>query len=626
MLEIASIVILGIVSQWVAWKTRVPAILPLIIIGLLVGPISSMWLEGGLKWIEPIHDPDVIKHGHDSHGHETTTRGHGLFPGSSLFYFVSLAIGIILFEGGLTLKAKEIKDGIAPTIGKLISIGSLVSFIGGGLAAYYILQPNLSWSLAFLFGGLIIVTGPTVIAPILRNVPLSKNVANILKWEGILIDPIGALVAVLVYNFISAGESGEEFTFTALRTFGQVLAVGFSVGMGAAFGFGQLIKHHLIPHYLLNVFTLALVMAAFVFSDLLAHESGLLTVVVMGMMLGNMDVKNLKGLLDFKESLTVLLISILFILLSANMDVEQLKFLLDPRALLVFAVVVFVLRPLGVFLSTMGSNLTFREKLFVSWIGPRGIVAAGIASVFGIRLMENDVAGAEYITPLVFLIVLGTVLLNATTARFVARILGVTLDDPNGIMIVGAGKGSRLIAKYLQDAGRRVVIVDNNAREISKAIDMGLEGMVENVFSDDLENRYELLDMAYLIALTSSNEVNSVACQKYEENFGKKGAYRFVTNLEMKENEIGIPQNALFDKNCDFIKFNRIVVDSNTIKEHFIEDENTNAPALLKRFATDGIPLFIRSAKKGEIRIISAYHEGLEVEKGDIIAYLGKMI
>ncbi len=623
MLEIASIVVLGILAQWVAWKTRVPAILPLILIGLLVGPISSMWL--GYKWIEPIYDPNIVMHGHDSHGHATTTKGHGLFPGSSLFHFVSLAIGIILFEGGLTLKLKEIRGGIAPAIVKLISVGSLVSFIGGGLAAYYMLRPDLSLSLAFLFGGLIIVTGPTVIAPILRNVPLSKNVANVLKWEGILIDPIGALAAVLVYQFITAGESGAEFTLTAMRTFAIILAVGFSVGAGAAFGLAQLIKSHLIPHYLLNVFTLALVMAAFVVSDLIVHESGLLTVVVMGMVMGNMNIANLKEILDFKESLTVLLISILFILLSANIDMEQLRFLMDPRALIIFAIVVFVLRPLGVFLSTGGSNLSFREKLFVSWIGPRGIVAAGIASLFGIRLVEKGIAGAELITPLVFLIVLGTVLLNATTARLVARMLGVTLEDSNGIMIVGANKGSRLMAKYLQDKGKHVVVVDNNAREIKKATDMGLEGIVENIFSDELDDRFELLDMGYLIALTSSNEVNNVACEKYKDNFGEKGRYRFVTNLEMRNEEVDIPKNALFSENCDFIRFNKILGENPQIREYIIEDENVNVSAVLKRFV-NGIPLFIRSAKTGDIQVVTAHHEGLTAERGDAIAYMGEVV
>jgi len=181
MVEIGGIVILGILAQWVAWKLKVPAILPLIITGLLVGPLSTLWSEGGGKWINPIWDGE-----------------HGLFPGESLFHFVELSIGIILFEGGMTLKRNEIR-GVGDTIGKLISVGALVTFAASTLLAHYVME--LNWSISFLFAALIIVTGPTVIAPILRNVPLKKNVATVLKWEGILIDPIGALAAVLVYEF-----------------------------------------------------------------------------------------------------------------------------------------------------------------------------------------------------------------------------------------------------------------------------------------------------------------------------------------------------------------------------------------------------------------------------------------
>ena len=203
MLELAGIIILGILAQWVAWKFKIPAILPLILIGLLVGPIAAEFItDDGSKWIEPIWN-----------------EREGLFPGESLFYFVSLAISIILFEGGLTLKMAEIKN-VGPVITKLISIGSIVTFFGAGIAAHYIF--GLSWEISFLFSGLIIVTGPTVITPILRNIPLKKDVSAVLKWEGILIDPIGALVAVLVFEFISV-DAGGEFTKTALIEFGKIV-------------------------------------------------------------------------------------------------------------------------------------------------------------------------------------------------------------------------------------------------------------------------------------------------------------------------------------------------------------------------------------------------------------------
>lgn len=211
MLEIAAIIVLGIFAQWLAWRVKVPAILPLILIGLCVGPLSTLITGEESKWLEPIYNGTK-----------------GLFPGKTLFYFVSLSIGIILFEGGLTLKRSEIK-GVGPAIGKLISLGSAITFIGAGLAAKFIL--NVPWSIAFLFSALIIVTGPTVIAPILRNIPLKKNISTVLKWEGILIDPVGALVAVLVFEFIRTqfefSGGGESFTLHALSQFGMILLIGF---------------------------------------------------------------------------------------------------------------------------------------------------------------------------------------------------------------------------------------------------------------------------------------------------------------------------------------------------------------------------------------------------------------
>ena len=432
MLELAGIIILGILAQWFAWKFKIPAILPLILIGLLVGPVATFISEDGHPWIQPIWD-----------GHR------GLFPGENLFYFVSLAIGIILFEGGLTLKRGEVTK-VGPVIGKLISLGAAITFLGGGLAAHYIF--GLNWRISFLFSSLIIVTGPTVISPILRNIPLKKDVSAVLKWEGILIDPIGALVAVLVFEFISI-EGDAGYSKQALIEFGKIVLIGFAFGISGGYALYFAIKKRLIPHYLMNVVALSVVLMVFVISDYFAHESGLLSVVVMGMFLGNSDLPSLKELLYFKESLSVLLISILFILLAANIAVDDALLVYNWKAALLLAVVIFVLRPLSVFASTVNSSLKFNEKLFISWVGPRGIVAAGIASLFGTKLVQLGFDGAQYITPLVFAVVLVTVLLNATTARLFASVVGVFLKTSEGILIVGASKVSRLIASYLQKNG-----------------------------------------------------------------------------------------------------------------------------------------------------------------------------
>ncbi|MGB5169976.1 MAG: sodium:proton antiporter, partial [Eudoraea sp.] len=532
MLELAGIIILGIIAQWVAWRLKLPAILPLILIGLLVGPIATLYTEDGSKLIEPVWNGTK-----------------GLFPGDGLYYFLSLAISIILFEGGLTLKRSEIKN-VAPVITKLITVGTIVTFFLGGLAAHFIF--NLSWQISFLFAALIIVTGPTVITPILRNIPLKKEVSAVLKWEGILIDPIGALVAVLVFEFISVGE-GQEYTKTALIDFGKILLFGSTFGFAFAHALAFVIKKNYIPHYLMNVVSLSVVLLVFVESDILAHESGLLAVVVMGMVLGNMNLPNLKELLYFKESLSVLLISILFILLAANIDIADVELIYNWKTVALFLVIVFIIRPLGVFLSTRGSSLKFNEKLFIAWVGPRGIVAAGIASLFGTKLLQKGEPGAEYITPLVFMVVLGTVLLNATTARFFAKLVGVFLKHSEGILIIGASKVSRLIANYLKNNNRHVVLIDNNEANIKHAQKLGIEAMLANIYSDSLTNNIELNDMGYLLALTGSTDINKYVLQKHGNEFGENGAFRLVSAEEMNDPENN-PEDGLFSQTDDFIK------------------------------------------------------------------------
>lgn len=607
MVELAGIIILGILAQWLAWRIKVPAILPLILIGLIVGPLSAYLTADGTKLLEPVYQEQTES---------------GLFPGEYLFYFVSLSIGIILFEGGLTLKRKEIAD-VGPVILKLITFGSAITFLGAGLAAHFIM--GLSWAISFLFAALIIVTGPTVIAPILQNVPLNRNVATVLKWEGILIDPIGALAAVIVFEFIRSTEGSMAYTSHAFITFSQIIFIGLALGAVAAWSLYQLIKHDLIPHYLLNVFTLAFVLAVFVFSDMIAHESGLLSVVIMGMVLGNMDVPRLKDILDFKESLSVLLISILFILLAANIDRAELELVLtDWRSFALLGFVAFILRPLGVFFSTRRSDLNTKEKIFISWVGPRGIVAAGIASLFGITLTRENVEGAQYITPLVFLIVLGTVLLNAASARLVARLLKVIQDTSEGILIVGSSTASRVIGKYLQDNGRHVVLIDNNDYNVRKAVNMGLKAFNLNVYSDDLSEQFDLLDTGYLIAMTSSPDVNEYTARHYERLFGENGTYRLLSPDEMRQDPSEVPQQGIFSFTDDFINLSEVARDYPVIHETAVNniDEMT---ALLRRINAEkkSIPIFLKT-KDGQLEILTAKPEEMDVEEGCLLVYLGK--
>jgi NhaP-type Na+/H+ or K+/H+ antiporter len=604
MVELAGIVILGILAQWVAWKFKIPAILPLILIGLLVGPVASEFLsEDGTKWIEPIWN-----------GKE------GLFPGESLFYFVSLAISIILFEGGLTLRLGEIKN-VGPIITKLITLGSLVTFFGAAVSAHYIFY--LSWEISFLFSALIIVTGPTVITPILRNIPLKKDVSAVLKWEGILIDPIGALVAVLVFEFISV-EAGGEFTKTALIEFGKIVLFGSTFGFTFAHALNLSINKKLIPHYLLNVFALASVLGVFVLSDVFAHESGLLAVVVMGMVLGNSKSPYLKELLYFKESLSVLLISILFILLAANINMEDLLLIYNWNAVILFAIVVFLIRPLGVFISTYRSTLKFNEKLFISWVGPRGIVAAGIASLFGLTLAKKGIVDAQYITPLVFMIVLGTVLLNATTARPFAKLIGVFLKRSEGILIVGASQVSRLIGRYLEDNGRHVVLIDSNQTNIQLAMEEGLEAINTDIYSESLGDNIELNDVGFLMAMTGSADINEYAINKFSEQFGESGSFRLIDIGEI-QNPDNSPKEGLFSHTDDFLSLTEVARKYPKIHEVELKDRAHYEQLIeIANNDVDIIPLLVKD-KRGVLEIISSYNTAInKIEKGFKLVYLGK--
>lgn len=606
MLELAGIIILGILAQWFAWRFKIPAILPLILIGLLVGPIAAEFLsEDGSKWIEPIWNGKK-----------------GLFPGEGLYYFVSLAISIILFEGGLTLKRNEIKN-VGPVITKLITLGATITFIGAGIVAHYLF--GLSWELSFLFSGLIIVTGPTVITPILRNIPLKKDLSAVLKWEGILIDPIGALVAVLVFEFISVeGDSG--FTKTAFIEFGKIILFGTTFGFTFAHGLAFAVNKKLIPHYLLNVVSLSVVLLVFVESEIFAHESGLLAVVVMGMVLGNSKLENIKELLYFKESLSVLLISILFILLAANINFKDMMLLYDWKTAVLFLIVVLIIRPLSVFASTYGSTLKYNEKLFVSWVGPRGIVAAGIASLFGSKLIKQGVEGAEYITPLVFMIVLGTVLLNATTARFFAKIVGVFLKKSEGILIIGASDLSITIGKYLQNNDRNVVLIDSNQYNINKAKETGLEAINANIYSEQLTDNIELSDVGYLMALTPSKDINKYAINKFKNQFGENGAFRLINSEEMNDPNNN-PEEGLFSNSDDFYSLAEVLKTYPDIQEITINDE-AHYEELIGITEQDKsiIPIFLKDTG-GELHILSANGDDTsKYGKGYQLVYLGKPI
>lgn len=489
LLIIAGVFTAGFLCQWLAWRIKIPAIIPLLAVGLAAGPVL----------LDILHPRDAM--------------------GELFFPFVSLSVAIILFEGALTLNFGEVRK-VAAVVRNLLVVGALVTWLGSAVATHYIL--GLSWSLALLFGSLIVVTGPTVIAPLLRNVRPTENIASILKWEGILIDPLGALLAVLVFDYMIAESAAVEHTITG---FVRIVVIGIALGLAAGYITYQILHRYLVPDYLRDFAIIGAVTGTFAISNTLAEESGLMAVTVMGILLANTQLRQLREIWYFKEKISVLLISTLFILLAANFTRDALG-MLDWRAFVILGIVMFLLRPLGVFLSSIRSTLARNERLFLGWIAPRGIVAAAVSSLFTIELLKFGYEEAAILAPLVFLIIAGTVVVQGGTAKLVAQRLGVSEADPQGFLLMGGNEFSLGLGALLQEAGFTVQVVDTNHENVAEARLRGLSAYHGNILSDFTESDLDLSGIGHLLALTRNDEANALACKHLEDEFGSSGVYQ----------------------------------------------------------------------------------------------------
>ncbi len=491
---IGTIVVAGIGVQWLAWRFNLPSILLLLLAGFLVGPVTG-WLN-----------PDELL-------------------GDLLFPVVSMAVALILFEGGLSLKFREIRT-TGHVIRNLMTIGAAATWVISALAAYWALGFDLP--IALLLGAILVVTGPTVIIPLLRHVQAVGRISAISKWEGIVNDPIGAIMAVLVFEAIVASrEHGfEAATATVLVSILQTSVIGLILGGLSAMLLTLLLQRYWIPDYLQNNVTLMLVLLVFVLSNVVQEESGLFTVTLMGIILANQRAASIKHIIEFKENLRVLLIAILFIILAARLKPEDLA-TLGWGSVLFLAILILVARPASVLLSTIRSGLNWREKLFLSWMAPRGIVAAAVTSVFALELAEE--AGymqAELMVPQMFMVIIGTVAIYGLTAAPVGRWLQVAQPNPQGVLIVGAHSWAQAIASTLQGEGIKVLLVDTNQANISAARLAGLPAHCTSVLSDYIIDELDLAGLGYLLALTPNDEVNSLAALHFTEVFGRAKVYQ----------------------------------------------------------------------------------------------------
>jgi NhaP-type Na+/H+ or K+/H+ antiporter len=493
MIVIACLFTVCSLCQWIAWRVKLPAIIFLLISGLLAGPVFGLL------------DPDKLL-------------------GDLFFPFVSLSVAIILFEGSLTLKFKEIL-GLQAVVRNMVSYGMLVTWIITAVSARYAV--GLTWELSFLFGAVTVVTGPTVIVPMLRTVRPTAAVSNILRWEGIVIDPIGASLAVLVYEFIISGGDQKALGHTLL-TVGEIVSVGAIIGVASGYAFGLLIRHHWLPEFLHNITTLSLIFGTFVLSNILQPESGLVTVTIMGIMLANMDDVDMKDILNFKENLSILLISLLFILLAARLDPDSL-INLGWSTVIVLLAIQFIARPLNVHVSALGSKLSWSERHLLAWIAPRGIVAAAISALFAIQLENAGYADAGLLVPLTFSVIITTVLLQSTTARPIAQLLGVAEPEPKGFLLIGANIVARSIAKELIRNGLHVLIADTSRENLMKARIDGARTYLGNPISEHADHNLDLIGIGSMLAITPHQSMNVAAVLHYRLELGRNNVFLIET-------------------------------------------------------------------------------------------------
>lgn len=498
-LLLASIGVLSLSCQWLAWRVRMPAIVFLLAAGIACGPV--------LNYLNP---EEVF--------------------GDLLFPLVSLAVAVILFEGSLTLRFSEIR-GHGAMVRNLIPVGSIVTGIIGSLSAHWIL--DISWQISLLFGAISVVTGPTVIAPLLRSVRPNSKLANILQWEGIIIDPVGALLAVLVYEGIVSWGQGNVFSHS-MYIFSTTLVVGSVLGVAAGYLNGQVLRKHWIPHYLHNAGTLTFMLGVYALSNEIAHESGLLTVTIMGIWMANMKQVPIEGLLEFKESLSVLLISALFIILAARIEFSAIAELGWGLAL-VLAVLMLVARPLSIFLSAIGTNLNWREKVFLSWIAPRGIVAAAVSALFAFQLESNGFPGGETLVPLVFMLIIATVMIQSLTARPLANMLGVAQAAEYGFLILGANPVARMIAAELNKHEVPVVMADTNWENIRQARMNNLQVYFGNPVSEHAANQLDLTGIGNFLVISPYKSMNSLATYHFLDWFGEQDNVFSLTEGEQDQ-------------------------------------------------------------------------------------------
>ena len=481
----------GLASQWLAWRLRMPAIVVLIGVGLLLGPVLGI-VEFAL-------------------------------PREQLTELIGLGVAIILFEGGMDLKLGEFRR-VGHGIGRLTLVGPPIAMALGTIAAHYV--AGVSWPVAWVLGAILVVTGPTVIAPILRQARLDNQSASLLKWEGIVNDPIGVLLAVLAFQYFTI--DGETLGQTLFALAAALVVAG---GLGAAGGWctGWLFRRGAVPEHLKPPILMVLVLMVFWLGNAFQHEAGLLAVTAMGVVLGNLPLGERAELQRFKENLTIILLSVLFIVIPSQLSLDQLA-LIDLPTVLFILVVLFVLRPASILLATIGAPIRSQDRWLLAWIAPRGIVAAATAGIFGPALVAAGYPDAERLLPMVFAIILVTVLAHGFTIGWLGRRLGLAARHANGLLIVGASPWSTMLATTLKRMKFDVLIVDGGYQRLRAARMEGIETHYGEILSEHAELELEDQHIGHLLCATENDFYNALVCKALAHEFGRHRTFQLATH------------------------------------------------------------------------------------------------
>ena len=616
---------LGILAQWLAWRFRFPSILLLLGFGIALGVyLSPADIIEGLLNGEKHHE--VVSENAQSGTPAYSEQEIDDLANKFLLPFVSLSVAVILFEGGLTLRWSEMREGGKATV-QLVTIGAIVTWGLTALCTYYVAGLD-DWRIAALVGAFLVVTGPTVVVPLLRHIRPSKKMGSIVKWEGIVIDPVGAILAVLVYEYIHVtSESDGGGVATVLWHMVSTGIVGLGVGVISGYLLVQLIKLFWIPDYLQAVSFLAVTLLAFGVSNVMFHESGLLTVTVLGIYLVNQKQVAIHHVREFKEHLGVFLISCLFIVLGSNFNLESIQ-VVGVNGVWFLLAMIFVVRPISVFAATIKTGLSMKEKVFLSFLAPRGIVAAAVASVFSLELANINVDQnlRSQIVPLTFVLIVGTVTVYGLFSAPLARFLKLADENPQGILFAGAGAWVRDIAEALMNLDQQVLLVDSSYANWRETRMRGIPVECASVLSEHILEETDLSGIGRLVAATPSNEVNALAVQEYTSVFESKNVFQMAPwdinagkRTSVSEHSLG---RLVASEDLPYVRIRNGYRQGAEVKTTLITDEYT-IEDFYEKYGVDNAAVLFVLDSNGRLHINSA-HEPHDVKTGDtVIAIVG---